>query len=324
MEEIRVCARCGTANVDRESCVACDASLSVSDEPSAGRDEFGTGVPVPSFEAPPRRAESGPNIVDVTPRPVAAAPEGGSGGRRRVAPVIAAVVVALVVGAGAALVFRGSSGSDRSSEVTSGGARTDTSYESSTEEPETEPVPTLALDPVVPESDPDSSATPATAPTVSAPPSTVDTTGWEPFSDTEHYIRMLLPPDLVEVDAFDGTKGRWVGQGVTVFYEVEPYSSVAEADGRANSLSATIVGPIYDSRGKKESHQQDGRYVVSGRLESDGTNVYERGRIRCGDLVRYRLQWSDQVSKPFVDLLTKAWVNAEPDLDAMGGVHATC
>lgn len=325
MDEGRVCARCGTANVGRDACVACDAPLSASPEPSAGRVEPDVGVPVASFEAPPSRSDTGPNVVGVVARSTAGAPATDTGGPRRGGLIAALIVLALVAGVSTALVFNRSPRTDPPPEVASGGAGIDSRSTASTGVSETGAAPAVSTQPVAPEGGPGTSGdAPATAPSVSAPGPTVDTSAWETFLDARHVVHLVLPPDLDAYDAFDGTSARWVGNGATVFYEVEPYATVADADARANALRSSLVGAVYESRGKSESHQQDGRYVVSGQVGADGTYLYERGRIRCGDLVRYRLQWSDQGSKPFIDLLTKAWVNAQPDLDAMGGVQAAC
>lgn len=141
------------------------------------------------------------------------------------------------------------------------------------------------------------------------------------FVDDDHLVELVILPEFEMVKTFDGASARWSSGAVVMSYEVVPLQSVEDAFDRRRSLRNELARVTYDPDGA--GAPQDGRYVVTG-WYPDGSFVYERGRIRCGDLVRYRFEWDTEMSDPLVDEATSALVSADPAQDSMGGVHPVC
>lgn len=164
------------------------------------------------------------------------------------------------------------------------------------------------------------SAPPVTSPPVS-PPSSAPR-GASVFRDDSHLVRLTIPTSFITDQGFDGGTARWSGEGVVIVYEVVPGAGLSDADARESGLVAALARVTYNPPAPSTAGL-DGRYVVAGQA-TDGSYLYERGKIRCGDLVRYRLQWTGPAIHPVADALANRWYNDDPALDAMGDVHAVC
>lgn len=141
------------------------------------------------------------------------------------------------------------------------------------------------------------------------------------FVDDQHLVSFAVPSELSLVQDFDGTTAVWESDDLRFEYEVIPGGSVSDADDRYAELLETLATVTFES--DTPEGRSDGRYVASG-YYPDGGRIYERGKVRCGDLVSYRLTWLYDETKPLVNQLTESLVNDDPDLDAMGGDHSTC
>lgn len=141
------------------------------------------------------------------------------------------------------------------------------------------------------------------------------------FRDDAHRVQFALPSELALVQDFDGASARWQAADLTFEYRVVSGGTVTDAKARYAGALGSLATVTYDN--DTPEGRTDGRYVVSG-LSSDGGAMYERGKVRCGDLVFYRLTWTFDESMPLVDQLTTALVNEDPELDAMGGDYASC
>lgn len=164
-----------------------------------------------------------------------------------------------------------------------------------------------------------------TNPPTSSPPTTSPPLLFNddhPFSDPDRRVTLALP-DMFAVDRdFDGRSAQWSGGGVVAHYEVVGASGLATADARVSELMASLKVEIYTAL-TSANRKYDGRYVVSG-MRDDGTYFYERGKIRCGYLARYRLEWTGREKHPTAEAIVNTWYNDLEELDSMGGVHPIC
>lgn len=145
--------------------------------------------------------------------------------------------------------------------------------------------------------------------------------GGDTFYDTDHYVRLAIPYDMAPVDPFDGTTASWDGGTYRLVYTVEAGRTVEDAKVHRQDVRSTLSEVKYDPDSDKVD--VDGRYVVSGTLAAGGY-MYERGRIRCGDLVSYRFEWDNPSVLPSIEAATEALVSTDPEADSVGGVHVAC
>jgi len=108
---------------------------------------------------------------------------------------------------------------------------------------------------------------------------------------------------------------------VTLTYVVIPNQDAVDATARKALLMSQVQNdPNHYSTTTVDS---DGRYAVSGATGS-GWRFYERGKIRCGDLVYYRLDYHGDSNDPLADAIVKRLYNDKPELDAIGANLASC
>jgi len=141
------------------------------------------------------------------------------------------------------------------------------------------------------------------------------------LDDPAHLVKLRVPSGFTVVQPFDGTSARWGRDDVTLTYQVDAGAGVPAAVANHDQVAGQLATSTYDAT--DPATQPDGKYVVSGFLPS-GSAVYERGRVRCGDLVRYRLEWVSPASQPVASATANTLFNRNTALDSMGGNYATC
>lgn len=141
------------------------------------------------------------------------------------------------------------------------------------------------------------------------------------LDDPAHLVRLRVPAGFTVAQPFDGVSARWVNNDITLTYQVDAGGGVPAAIAEHARVASQLASSTYDPT--DPAAESDGRYVVSGYLASGGA-VYERGRVRCGDLARYTIQWVSPTSKPAVVAATETLFNRDAALDSMGGNRASC
>ena len=141
------------------------------------------------------------------------------------------------------------------------------------------------------------------------------------FSDPAHRVVLAVPTSFEETYAFDGRKAAWSDGRMTLTYVVIPDQDAADATARKALLNSQVQGdPDRYSTTKVDT---DGRYAVSGATGS-GWRLYERGKIRCGDLAYYRLDFRGDFNDPLAEAIVERLYDDTSELDAIGGNLASC
>lgn len=329
MAERWECALCGTTNaIGPDRCIVCGTTRTSQDAPRVSQVQSSSTTSTASGQEGGDANRVLGDAVDDDP----------SGGTPRRVVVLAAVVLLIAGIAAGVAIGRTGGGDDRSVQGNDRSVEADTEEATTTSEPPSNapnPVPMIDDDATAAPAPTVGRTTPATAPPTSAAPPTappVTATTTMPTDgpvdsndglvvDPAHRVRIDPPDEFTLTQPFDGSVAVWESSGTTLTYEVIPNRSVADADARRAELVSELGVVTYNPESTKRP--QDGRYVVSGTYE-DGGGMYERGKIRCGDLVRYRFDWDTAQPDPAGRSGAEALVDDDENLDSMGGVHAAC
>lgn len=337
------CTSCGTVcSTTDPTCAVC-----ATPQPQPGQDQV-TAPEVPVVErqiAAP--AGQGPTTPPAGQGPAAPAtpPPGGHtvestapspGSRtpkRALAGIAALLVVGLAVGVGAIIARSGGSSSESTvdatestdpSQRTGGEDDLEAPVVTTTQPATTQPSPDEVEAPVV------TSPPPTAPPPTTAPPTTQSSTSTfdrnysaRYVEDPEHLVRLAIPDHFTEYAAFTPSAGygEWAGDGVTLVYEVYRNMTVDNLANRENEL--IYLHEVTYNPAHGDNWDADGRYVVAARAQ-DGHYFYERAKLRCGDMVLYRVEWYGSRVDPVADAIANRLYDDDPSLDAMGGVHPTC
>lgn len=167
-------------------------------------------------------------------------------------------------------------------------------------------------------------APPPTAPPSSAPPrSSVVYPTSVVLDDPTHLVSIWLPDVMSEV-AVESEFRLWAYEDVTFEWIVYGPASIATADSLRDELLGRMVTVTTNTKGS--AYSVDGSSIVSG-TTSDGTVIYSRQKIRCGDLVEYRITVDPHPtasSRAIGGQIPNDLYSLSAEGDAMGGVHATC
>ncbi|MBX3313667.1 MAG: hypothetical protein KF906_05035 [Actinobacteria bacterium] len=228
----------------------------------------------------------------------------------------------MAAGAGAALAAAGSGDKTAPPASTAAPSRTTSSVDDTSDERPTTTPPT----PVVTTTDP----VPQTSTTIAEPPPTPSTTPpaasyptHTVMDDPAHLVQIWLPEVMAELPTGDSTR-IWTFEDVTFRWVDDGPGSAGDALALHDSLVRELRTVSTDTIGAQSD--QDGAFIVSGHM-FDGTIVYHRYKIRCGDLVGYSIEVAPNPSAASDRIggqIPNDLYSTTADGDAMGGVHPVC
>jgi hypothetical protein len=141
--------------------------------------------------------------------------------------------------------------------------------------------------------------------------------------DPAHLLQIWLPYQMTEDGSGDGYRS-WSYSAVTFTLAVDSGADVTYVDEVLAAARRDLVTIRTNTRGRDAS--VDGSAILSG-TTADGTVVYTRMKIRCGDLVRYTVRveaGADAEDTAIGGQIPNDLYSRTAEGDAMGGVHATC